>query len=381
MDIVLSIQETIRLLKDDKLSNFNPYGMGHYHGNYNTVYNNRSEMDSNLEQIDKLIDHLFDEVNIQLDNEVNIDVFKQILTGIKGTIINQLGKGNSRMWRQWEENASYQSVYQGGLYDYFDTYRQDQNYAKSYHKPASIQKVVTVNYRPTKVLKWELIIKEEVGTFIKKMMALNKSTEWGCAFSWLMNKKKKQIIIDRIYIMPVNQGGAHVTFVNESEFIIFQDVSELGQFVTDLGDDRFAGMMHSHHNMGSWHSSTDHGTIATYINDFKSVLSLVWAWKGKGTEITCDVILKTKKDGFLMDNIVFENEISSEDKDIEYIDSKWVDQYNEMRVIVDRDYDKYKKILDLFEKSGKFISINKLYDVVHNGDRKCHTADIIKELI
>lgn len=390
MDIILTLQESVKLLKVDSEKKYDDYGINDYYdGYYNQYqqsnYQSKFELDDSLEKVQTMVNELVDEVNIQLDNELTARDVKKVLRGVKSTIVNQLGKGNSRMWRQWEEQASYQTTYRGSLMDYFEHYRNERDYTKSKTTKPTTPAKTTVstqyNYRPKKTLKWELVIKEECGTFIKKMMALNKKSEWGVAFSWIMDKENKQIIIDRIYIMPVNQGGAHVSFVNESEYIIFQDISELGKFITDLGEDRFAGIMHSHHGMGSWHSSTDHGTIATYINDFNSVLSLVWAWKGGDSEITVDAILKSKKDGFLLDNIVFENEVSSNDKDIENIDSELVDRYNNMVEIVQRDYPKYKVILEQFEKTKKFIPIYNLYNQLYYSDINNVTIETIKQII
>lgn len=379
MDIVLTLQEEIKLLKvEDSF---------HYEGGYNHGYQpTYTRRDDKVELVQEIIEDLWQEINMQMDNEVTRSDFKAILHGIKNTIINQLDKGNSRKWKKWQENALTQTQYQSNLDDYYNDFGVKTDYMKSINKNYEPNKAITsytkYSNRPKKTLKWELIVREEIGIFIKKMMALNKNTEWGVAFTWIKDDDKKQIIIDKIYIMPVNVGGSHVDFVNESEFIIFAELSELGEFVTDIDNKtRFAGIMHSHHTMGSWHSSTDHGTIETYINDFKTVLSLVWAWKGDKDPISVDVILQDKKDSYLIKKISFDEEISSNDKDIVHIDSKLVDQYNTMIDIVTRDYPKYKSILNKFEDTKKFLSIERLYQAVIKEDNKCNNIEIIKELI
>jgi len=375
----MKLQDQVRQLKNSNNGSdtgLSTYGYGH---NYNAKY----EMDSELDAVHDTIDDMWDELQSQMNNEVTRSDLKSVIRGIHQVLIKQLGKDNSRKWKKWEETAIHQTVYSRNLYDYFSDYQTERKGTKT-----MVQAQTTYStqhtYRPKKVLKYKLIITEEMGTFIKKMMARNDNCEWGVAFSYTIDKELKHIILDKIYVMPVEQGGAHVKFVNESEFVIFKDLSELGEFVTDINQKgRFAGMMHSHHNMGSWHSSTDHGTIATYVNDFGSVLSLVWAWKGGKTPITCDVILKSKKDGFIInqENIEFENEISSNDKDIDHIDSELYDKYNNMLEIVKKDHAGYKKFLKIFEKTKKFLSIEKLYNAVNVEDNKCDNITTIKTLL
>ncbi len=398
----MRVQDQVKLLKADELSKTvnvptsdvyggQMYGYWNegYRTDYNASYNEKFERDDKLEEIEESLNDMWMEIETQFEHDLNKVDFKAVLRGIKSVIINQLSKGNSRKWKKWQEDASYQASYQGNLHDIFGDwgtrgYHDIGGKAISATRPLTQPTTIhTTQYsqRPIKKLKWELVIRPEIATFIKKMMNLNKTMEWGIAFTWTLEKEVKQLVIDRLYLMPVTTSGGHVSFINESEYLIFREMSQLGEFVTDIGKDRFAGIMHSHHNMGSWHSSTDHGTIKTYIGDFESVLSIVWAWKGKDSPITADVILKSKDDGFTIEKFNLEQDLAIDSEELTNLDNPWVDKYNDMIVIVKRDLEKYKSLLNMFEKSKKFLKINDLYTAINNVDIKCDNIDIIKELV
>lgn len=365
----------------------------------NTVYSfnyyaDRYELDSQLELLDVKIQDIVNEVNIQFNNDIQTDELKTTIRGIKNVIINQLGRDNARKWKQWEENASYQSIYQENLADIFGNYHNNfydkrgfwgYDYNLNKETPTKVITKAVSKYpyeRPSKKLKYVVILTEEVSIFIKKMMVLYSDIEWGVAFTFTIDHDNKQIIIDKVYIMPVTQGSGHVTFVNESEYVIFSDISELGEFVTDINNEtRFAGIMHSHHTMGSWHSSTDHGTIDVYINDFKAVLSIVWSHSKIEDYVDNDIILQNKKDKYLINDLIFDDNIKVKSDEFKDIDNKWVNQYNDMIAIVKKDYDNYEKFLKRFDSTKKYIKINELYSVINNEDIKCDNINIMKELI
>lgn len=326
-----------------------------------------------------------EEITLQLDNEMTVADIKMILRGIKMTLVNQLGKDNSRMWRKWEEEASHQTTYEPNNYNIWeDWYNERGDYEKkATSTPAKTTHTTQYTNRPKRFLKeWSLVLTEEVTIFINQLMATNTSMEWGVAFTWLMDKEKKQVIIDRIYLMPVVTTSGHVTFVNESEFLLFSKMTELGEFVKDIDNKtRFAGIMHSHHTMGSWHSSTDHGTIATYIRDFGTVLSIVWAQKSKGEIITADIILENTENSYAIKKI----EPMIDDKmtfdEIMDVDCSLTTRYNDLHVIVNREYDRYKTFLNKFESSGKYLKIHEFYNAVYDDDNSCNNMDLIKELV
>jgi len=360
MDAILTLQDEIRLIKNTEYT----------HYDYYSVNLDMNEIDDKMDDVIILIED-------QFDNAINKSKLKAVLNGIKAVLVNQLSKGNSRKWKKWEEETLYNSVYQPNMRTVFD---------EAYGKPATgVKKYVKSSSawtnRPKKKLKYDVVVSDEISTFIKQMMFLNKSTEWGVTFTWTLDKEKKQLIIDRIYIMPVEVGGAHVKFINESEFRIFSDISELGEFVTDIDNKtRFAGMMHSHHTMGSWHSATDHGTIDTYVNDFQSILSIVWAWNGKEGDITADIILQTKNDSYEVDNSIFGNDYNSNDLDLQSIDNKYTSQYNDMLTIVKKDYASYKKFMKRFENTGKYTKIEELYHMTVDKDNVDQSIKLIKDL-
>lgn len=360
-----------------------------------SVFGEQFRINDQLDYLNQMIDDLQIEIEDQFNNEVNRNDFKIILRGIKTVIIDQLRKGrNKRAWKGWEKNALQQTTYQAN-WDAFEAYYGGdwngrgaanyplQNYQKESYKGSNLPATTTrYTKRPNKVLKWELVITEEVGVFIKQMMALNKNCEWGVAFTWIKNELTKQLIIDRVYIMPVDQGGAHVEFINESEYMIFADISELGEFVTDIDNKtRFAGIMHSHHNMGSWHSSIDHNTIETYINDFKQVLSIVWAWNGDDKPITADIILQNEKDSYTLDKISFENEVSSNDEKVMEIDNHYSTRYISMIDTVASQLPKYKKLMKIFEGTKKFNSIQKIHEILINEENNCENIEPFRKVL
>ncbi len=381
MDIVVTMQDTLKLMTTQTV--YSPY----IHS-YDSEWNKHQD-EENLEKLDELINDLFDEVSTQTGNELHRNDWKAILRGVKQTIVNQLSRSDARAWKRWERNASEQMVHQSSLDDFYDNYGYGNygygNYKKSKAKAKVTKKgtytksVATTAYtnRPNKILNYNIIVREEIAQFIRLMMFANQNEEWGVAFTWTLNKKKKEIYIDKVYIMPVTTGGTHVTFINESEYIIFADISELGEFVKDVDNvTRFAGIMHSHHTMGSFHSSTDHGTIATYIADFQSVLSMVWSWnKRKESQFVCDTIMKTKTEGFLLKNIEFE---FPDDKTQE---STLVTRYDDMVKIVLRDMPKWDRIMKQFEKSGKYLEMEKLYNQFENEELTNDTLTVLKQLM
>lgn len=367
MDMLLSLQSEITFIKNQGELN---YG----YGGYSYVLEER------FDKIATILEDIFLEIESQLDYDVSKEEIKSVIGGIYKVIIKNLEKEDARDWKNWEKDALYQSTYQPNLNSIFDYYPQTIPTTKK-EKPTTTTYVTKYVNRPKKKLKFDLIVTEEVSLFIKQMMVLNKGVEWGVAFTWTIDKELKKIIIDRVYIMPVDTGGAHVQFINESEYRIFNNISELGEFVTDIDHEtRFAGIMHSHHTMGSWHSSIDHGTIASYINDFRSVLSIVWAWGGTTKDMTADVILQNKKDAYTIDSIFFKNDLNLKDPILLKLDNKWTSQYNDMINIVEKDFDNYKKLIKRFESTGKFIKIEELYKIINKEDVN-EDIQLVKDLI
>jgi len=368
MDMLLTLESEIKFTKNQGLNHDYAYGYGYL-------------LEERFEKLNALMDDIFLEIQNQLDHDIDRRAIKDTLSSIYKVIVKNLISEDARDWKKWERDTLYQNVYQPNLNSLFDVYDDYPQTKPTVKKETTTTYVTKYVVRPSKKLKFDLIISEEVSIFIKQMMVLNKNVEWGVAFTWTIDKKLKQITIDKIYIMPVATGGAHVTFINESEFRIFSNISELGEFVTDIDNEtRFAGIMHSHHNMGSWHSSIDHGTIDTYINDFKSVLSIVWAWGGTTKDMTADVILQNKKDKYTISNVIFENDLNFDDPILTKLDSKWTSQYNDMMNIVEKDFDNYKKLIKKFESTGKYTKIEEVYKIINKDDIN-EDMKVIRDLI
>lgn len=380
MDIVIRLDEELKLIQRKR----------------SDIHNNGFGIADDLETLSHIIMDIFDEVNDQFDYSLNKQDLKATLNGLKHLVVKQQDMKNKKKWNKWEKEAVNGSLYYRNLEDiwyedpFFDNNRSPYVTHINGQSLSPLVKPLTrvvarYTHRPKKTLtKWRVVLTTEIAIFIKKMMALNKSVEWGVAFTWLLREKDKLIVIDKVYIMPVITSGGEVKFLNESEFTIFANISELGEFVTDIDNKtRFAGIMHSHHSMGSWHSSTDHGTIGTYINDFKQVLSIVWAYQNKKEGITGDVILENDKNKYLVKNknIVFMNTLDIDDERLTKLDSDLVTKYESMMNIVEKDYIKYKEYLSRFDDTGKYIKIKELYELNNNEEIKCISKEIIKELI
>jgi len=379
MDIVIRLDEEIKLIQRKRTD----------------VYNNSFGINEDLTSLGDIVMDIFDEVNDQFDFLLHKADLKSTLNGLKALIVKYRDMDNKKKWNKWEKNAVNNSIYYRNLEDiwYDDEYYNNRNPYMTHIKgtqPVTVTKKVTkvvarYTHRPKKTLtKWRVILTPTIATFIKKMMLLNKSIEWGVAFTWLLDEKNKLVVIDKVYIMPVVTSGGEVKFLNESEFTIFADLSELGEFVTDIDNKtRYAGIMHSHHTMGSWHSSTDHGTISQYITDFKQVLSIVWALKSDKEGITGDVILENEKTKYLINNknIIFMNTLDLDDEKLKDMESDLVTRYDSMIDIVKKDYDNYKGYLSRFDDTKKYIKIKELFDFNNNEDINCISKEIIKELI
>ncbi len=379
-DKLIMVQDEIRIIRNYRSDAYN-YG-------YNITHNDLDNLEERMEDV-------LEELTDQMDNQISIADFKAILRGIKHTIINQLSNENSRKWRQWEESASYKSTSQhtlSGMFEEFGfeyvngNWLRDREDINQYHSRNNTTKKTTpkatakalnqYTNRPTKKLKWTLKMTEDVSIFIQKMMLLYPKIEWGCAFSYVSDKEDKALTIDRIYLMPIKVGSSHVTFINESEYNIFADISELPQFVTDImKEDRYAGMMHSHHNMGAWHSATDHGTIDTYVTDFKTILSIVWA--NKSNKLENDIILDYKGNRYTVNKFEFYN-----DQEVTLdTPSELTDRYKVMLDLVTKDYNSYDKLIKTFGKNQKFLKIRELFTEMNNDDTKQVDIQLIKDLI
>ncbi len=386
LDTIYSIQDQVRLIKNSKSTANGKFGYA-----YDQYWGGGSQQTTNeIDTLSNTIDELVEEVRSQFDEVLELKHVKQLLAAVTRVTIKLLSsKGNKISWAMWLEKAMYSIINQNTLYNLFELYnykfdREDMTSKPTKQYNTHVGKVTYVTKfidRPTNKLKdWSLIVTKEVSIFIKKMMVLNMHCEWGTAFTWTTDHDKKTITIDKVYIMPVDVGGAHVQFVNESEYLIFKELSELGDFVKDIDyKTRFAGIMHSHHTMGSWHSSTDHGTIKSYVNDFKSVLSLVWSCKSKESDIKCDIILENKKGKYTLDNVIFEDEIEINDDKLLNLDSNLVEKYVKMIDIVKADYGGYKKLLEQFDNTKKYTKIEKLYKWMNEEESEGLTN--LKELL
>lgn len=349
------------------------------------TYNVKKNVNSRIELVNEAINQVIEDIENQFSYELNMSDFKQIVAGLKNVIVNQLSKANSRKWQKWQKNVVDNSLYNSD--QYYDDWELHLNAMfPDRQKAITTGKVVYQStYRappPLRTLDWDLVITEEVSTFIKKLMFENKHIEWGAAFSWTKDSESKQVIIDKIYIMPVETSGGHVQFINESQYVIFADLSELGEFVSDvmLNEDRYAGMMHSHHSMSAYHSGTDHNNIDSYMNDFGHILSIVWAFNDV-SGLRADIIHKSEDSHFKMENqrIVFNQEL--EVNDMNEIQNDQVDQYNKMVTIVSKDLPKYKKMLEAFTDSNQFLSIQKLFKAYTDEENSCENISILQKIL
>ncbi len=397
-DLVFTLRDNIKQMQNDRrANNFRQSDSDVYNYGRNQSINygitqghqpNHYEWDEQLESLQYMVVELIEDIGLQMGDDLHVSDIKSVLTGVKGMIVKLQGRDINKRWKKWEQEASYRMTYQQNLYDMWENSWGTQVITsgvtpKALKKETKSKIVYTtaVTNRPKRKLKYDVIVTHEVSTFIKKLMEQNKNMEWGVAFTWVMNKDDKTFIIDRIYIMPVDVGGAHVKFVNESEFLIFSELSELGAFVKDIDNKtRFAGIMHSHNSMGSWHSSTDHGTIETYIVDFKSVLSIVWAMSINGV-ITADIILQSEKEGYELNNFNFVNEQELFSDELDKEPSDLTDRYNSMITTVKDDYEPYKKLLKRFDDTKKYIKIEELYKSLNSETIDLNITDTLKELL
>lgn len=345
------------------------------------------------ESIDNMIFELITEIDYELD-DTSFDNIVSFIEEIKDILREKIEY--DKEWNNWERTLFNEIVYHDDNYNN-QYYRDYHNYGyHSYYgdyykaKPQQTKTVQqnkknkVVKYRPNKQLtEWKIFIKSEISDFIQKMMVENKEDEWGITFTWYADRENKLVVIDKLYVMPIQVGISHVEFVNESEYVIFQDISELPEYVKDIktNNNRHAGIMHSHHTMGSWHSSIDYGTINRYITDFNSVLSIVWGWDTKSDYITADILLYVKNDKYLIEDFILENNYDMDKKVINKLTNSLIDKYNHMIKIVKENIGKYNKILELFKKTNKYQKISELYEIYNNGNNNCENIKLLKEII
>jgi hypothetical protein len=242
----------------------------------------------------------------------------------------------------------------------------------------AVDKTTGKNYKSNKVvyqakkkqvfkkIPYKVTMSFDIARFIQRMM-FEYSIEWGVVFTYTMDKENKSMHIDRLYTFPVTASGGDVTYINESVYQVFAKHSDLPRYVADIQEKgRYAGIMHSHHTMGSWHSGTDLNCIDTFVQDFKNVLSLVWSKSGDQLNVQSYMSVITQKDGKehrfngdLSEGYEFPEGLTPENI---MLPNEHYDNYKKVEKVVSEIKPEYDKVLKQFQSTKKYSAIKSFYD-------------------
>lgn len=208
----------------------------------------------------------------------------------------------------------------------------------------------------------KITMEKPIGDFIRKMMELKPRIEWGCVFTFIVDNENGIAHIDELYMLPVTTSAGDVHYINESTYGIYDSVSELSKFAStvyktqnSVGKERkYAGIIHSHHNMSAYHSGTDTNNIRTWLNDFGAVMSIVVAKK-----IGSDIITRQT---YIANTESHENNTWYEAKpEKTFIPPKqeekenvYLQKYLEMEKMVLNYQDMFERYLEKFRKEKTF---------------------------